>query len=377
MTRNRRIEPDELRDLTAAGRLSRRQVGELLASVGIVTASMAMVARPAAAAGGLTVFTWSGYDIPELHQPYIDKYGGSPDFSLFADNDEAIEKVKSGFQADVAVPTGYMTGKWQDAGLIQPIDTSRLSNWPDVFDELKTLKGTQMEGKQLSIPWAWGNSSVVFRTDLAPEYVGNDSWMILFDDKYKGRVAARDAMDGVVVPAALALGFDPYNMSEDEIAQVRALIKKGHEVARFYWNDQSEIEQALAAGEVVAAYAWNDGYKRLKEAGVPVAYMTPKEGILVWVDGQVVLANAAADPTVIYDYLDATLSPEVGKSMIDIYGYGFANRKAFALADPLIVEGLGMKNPEEVMKAGVFFEGMEGNYRTRLINLFEDVKAGA
>lgn len=376
MSKFAKLTPDRLRALAGEGRLTRRQIAKALASAGIVTATLPGVTRPAAA-GSLTVFTWSGYDVPELHQPYIDKYGASPDFSLFADNDEAVEKAKAGFQADIAVPTGYMTGKWWDAGLIQPIDTSRLTNWGDVFGELKTLKGTQMDGKQLSIPWAWGNSSVIFRTDLAPDYVGNDSWMILFDDKYKGRVAARDAMDGVAVPAALALGFDPYTMNDEQIEQVRALMRKGHEVARFYWSDQSEIEQALAAGEIVAAYGWNDGYKRLKEAGVPVAYMTPKEGILTWVDAQVILAGAAADSGQIYDYLDATLSPEVGKFMIDSYGYGFSNSKAFALADPAIIEGLGMANPEEVMKAGVFFEGMEGNYRTRLIQIFEEVKAGA
>jgi spermidine/putrescine-binding protein len=369
--------PTELARLMAAGRIGRRDINRILAGAGLASVTLPMVRRPAAAAGGMTVYTWSGYEVPELHQPYIDAHGGSPDFSLFADNDEAVEKVKAGFQADIAVPTGYMTGKWWDAGLIQPIDTARLSNWGDVFEELKTLKGTQMDGKQLSIPWAWGNSSVIFRTDLAPEYVGADSWMILFDEKYKGRIGARDAMDGVAIPAALALGFDPYAMTDEQIEQVRELMRKGHEVARFYWSSQSEIEQALAAGEIVAAYGWNDGYKRLKEAGVPVAYMTPKEGILTWVDAQVILAGSAADPQLVYDYLDATLSPEVGKFMIDSYGYGFANSKAFALADPAIVAGLGMANPTEVMGAGVFFEGMEGNYRTRLIQIFEEVKAGA
>ena len=29
--------------------------------------------------GDVTYFTWAGYELPEFHQEFIDKYGGSPD----------------------------------------------------------------------------------------------------------------------------------------------------------------------------------------------------------------------------------------------------------------------------------------------------------
>jgi spermidine/putrescine-binding protein len=372
------ISPDDLRRGLASGRMDRRTAAKVLASAGIASTTLAGVARPATAddPGFLQVFTWSGYDIPELHPGFIEKHGKSPEFSLFADNDEAVEKVRAGYMADIAVPTAYTVVRWYEGDMIRPIDPSRLSNWPDLFPELTRVEGMIFEGRQYAAPWAWGNSSVVYRTDLAPEYVGNESWKILFDEKYTGKIGARDAMDGVVLPAALILGFDPYNMNDDQIAQVRELMVKGNEIARFYWSSQADIEQALAAGEIVAAYAWNDGYKRLKEAGVPVAYMVPKEGILVWCDAQVVLKVADADEQLIYDYLDATLSPEVGKFMIESYGYGSSNTKAFDIADPAIIASLGIENPIEVMNSGFFFKGMEGNYRDRLIEMFEEVKAG-
>jgi len=372
------MSPRDLREGIAAGRLSRRDIAKALAAAGIATVTTHGVARRAEAQDTwLQVFTWSGYDVPELHPQFVEKYGKSPDFALFADNDEAIQKITAGFQADIAVPTAYMAGKWYDAGVLAPVDTSRLSNWGDVFDKLKNLEGTRFDGQQYVLPWAWGNSSVVYRTDLAAEYVGNESWSILFDEKYKGRIGARDAMDGVIVPAALILGFDPYNMNDDQIAQVREMTIKARDVARFFWSDQSEIEQALASGEIVAAYAWNDAYKRLKDAGVPVAYMVPKEGILTWTDGQVLLKGGQASADVTYDYLDSTLSPEVGKFMIESYGYGSCNRKAFDIADQALVQSLGLSDPEKVMTSGIFFQGMEGGYRDRLIKMFEEVKAGA
>ena len=55
--------------------------------------------------------------------------------------------------------------------------------------------------------------------------------------------------------------------------------------ARFLWKDPTEINQALASGEIVAAYAWNETPKTLKEQGIPAAYAIPKEGIFTWLCG--------------------------------------------------------------------------------------------
>ena len=51
---------------------------------------------------------------------------------------------------------------------------------------------------------------------------------------------------------------------------------------RFYSNDMTSIQQALASGELVAAVVWNDSYTFLKGEGHPVAFMSPKEGAMTW-----------------------------------------------------------------------------------------------
>jgi len=52
------------------------------------------------------------------------------------------------------------------------------------------------------VPIDWGQTSIVYRTDLAPEYVDNETWAILWDPKYKGKLAVFDSLvDGVVIAA--------------------------------------------------------------------------------------------------------------------------------------------------------------------------------
>ena len=126
----------------------------------------------AQAATNLQLYTWAVYDSPELHPAYIEKYGATPSTSIFADNDEAVLKLRAGYAADVSVPTSFIVSRYLDAGLLAPIDTSRIDAWGDIFSELKSIKGMTVDGKLWALPWSWGNSSIIFRPDLAPEYSG-------------------------------------------------------------------------------------------------------------------------------------------------------------------------------------------------------------
>lgn len=373
----KKMELNEFKDRMASGTITRRQVHQVLASVGVMTVTTQMLTRPASAAPSIDVYTWAGYDVADLRGDYEAKYGGAPNFVLFADNDEAIEKVRAGYQPTIAQPTSYMIGKWHDLGLLKPLDTSRLPNYADVFQQLKDLHVFNYDGKVWGTPLAWGNSSVLYRKDLAPEYVDADSWTILWDDKYSGRLAQRDSMDAAFLEAGLILGIkNLFSMSDAELEQCRQKLVEQRPLLRYYWSSQSDVEQAVASGEVVATYAWNDAYASLLKQGVDVGYMIPKEGILTWVDSSVILKDGPGDEQEAYDYIDATISPESGQFMIESYGYGAPNKKSFAMADQSLLKGLGIENPDKVMALGVFFDEWDPKVRDKANTMFEEVKAG-
>ena len=372
-----RMELSEFKDRLASGSLTRREISKVLASVGLVTVSMPVIKNAAHAAPTIQVFTWSGYDVPEMHGAYTEAYGASPEFLFYADNDEAIEKVRAGYAPTLVQPTSYMIGRWRDAGLLVPIDTSRLSYYPDVFPQLTGIGALSHDGQTYGVPLAWGNSSVLFRKDLAPEYVDNPTWEILWDPKYAGRLAQRDSMDAGVLEAALILGIeDPYNMSDADLERVREKLVEQRPLLRYYWNSQADVEQALASGEIVAAYAWNDAYASLKREGHDVGYMIPKEGILTWVDTTCMIKDGPGDEAEAYDFMNALISPETGVFLIEEYGYGSANAKSFPLANQELLIELGIEDPDKVLELGEFFDEWNPQVREKANIMFEEVKAG-
>lgn len=372
----------EFKNKIVNGDMTRREFAASLAAVGLTTAMMPMMPGKAKAAGNVNYFTWGGYDDPAFFQNYQEKHGGMPDFSFFASEDEGLAKVRSGFKPSIGHPCSDTFPRWVRAGVTEGLDKSRLEHWDNLWPELSSLSAQyDANGNVLFAPFDWGNSSVAFRTDLAPEYVDNHSWEILFDPKYAGRLAQYNAHGGASAVTGLVLGIpmeDLWNPNDEQIAAIRAKMVEQQPLLRFYWDDQTTAEQALASGEVVAAYSWNEAPVRLKRQGVPVEFMNPKEGILFWVCGLTKFNSdyGQGDDSAVYDLVNEMQSPEVGKYVYEEWGYGHSNIGAFEMSDPEILKEVNLSDPKTMMEGGVFFQDIPDDTNQKLNAMFEEIKAG-
>lgn len=293
---------------------------------------------------------------------------------MFADVAEAFTKIRAGYQVDVTHPCYTDINRWRDAGIIQAIDTSRLSNWRDVFPYLKTIKGTQFNGEQWFVPFDWGQTSITYRTDLVD--VKEDSWALLWDERYKGRLGMMDAAEDAWWCAAIYAGVDVNNVTDADIAKVRALLVKQRPLLRFYQNDMTQVEQSLASGVVVAAMTWNTSPLDLTKQGLPVRFMSPKEGALTWVCG-LMLASGAPHYDKAHDLIDDMIGVQPGIYLITEDGIGHSNMKAFDEVDEeaLVARGLS-KDPLAVLKQGVFVPPVGPAIKTKIERDWNEIKAG-
>lgn len=362
-------------DRASQGKISRRELLAGAAAFGVGAITMPMKAH---ANGGLTCMEWSGYLTDNFFKSFVTKYGKPPSFSVFADENEAFQKVRGGFNADVMHPCSYSVNPFVEAKIYRPIDPAKLSNWNDIFPGLKEVKGVVLNGETVMAPADWGNSGIAYRPDLVEaDYLKDETWAIFTDDKYGGRVAMMDNEVAAEV-SGLLLGYSAekiFEMSDEELTATRPLMEKMVKNSRFLWKDVTEINQALASGEIVAAYAWNETVKNISSQGIPIKYARPKEGILTWLCGLTLLNTGSADEAAGYDFIDAWLSPETGKSLIEDKGYGHSNKKAFEIADKTAIESLGFSQPEEHLKAGIFLASVESKRLAKYIKLWEEVKA--
>ncbi len=339
------------------GDLSRRDFNKALAATGIATVTMPVVSSRADEDQAI-YYTWSGYDIPEVFPAYVEKHGVMPELPIFGDIEEAFQKVRTGYTVDIMHPCSSNVVRFRDAGVIQAIDTALMPNWNDVIPSLQSLNGTVFEEGNFFVPFDWGQTSITYRTDLVDLEGEEESWGILWDERYAGRLAIIDAAEDSWWCAAIYAGVDTDNLTDDDLKIVFDLMMEQQPLLLYRQSDMTTVEQSLASGELVAAMTWNSTPLTLHSEGVPVRFANPKEGALTWVCGMVLTSNAPNYEKA-HDLLDALIAPEVGKFLIEEYGYGHASASAFDLVsqEQLAARGLS-KNPDDVLGAGVFIESV-------------------
>lgn len=363
-------------DRMAQGKMSRRQ---MLTSAGAFGVGLLSRPRLSAAAEVLTVMEWGGYDVASYFKSYVDKHGAAPNFSIFASEEDALAKIRAGFAADVMHPCNYSVPRFVNAKLVTEIDTAKLSNWKDVFPALQTAEGVVLGGKVVMAPADWGNASIAYRPDLVDDdFKKNESWSIFYDDKYAGKVSMLDNELAILVGAMVGgQSYDEaYKLSGAALADAaKTWGRKAVRNSRFLWTNASEVQQAMASGEIVAAYAWNDLVKNLAKEGVPVAYAKPKEGYFTWFCGLTLLNTGKADSALAYDFIDAWLSPETGKALIEGSGYGHSNIKSFEISDPEQVKAMGIIDPIAQMKSATLFRSPPDAVQNEQNKVWGDTKA--
>ncbi len=363
----------EFRGGLYAGRLSRRAFNHALGAAGLAMVAVPLsLVRDARSAEQATFYTLGGLAEEPLFRRYVEKHGGPPAVSQWADEEEALVKLRGGFNPDVTYCGSYSVARWRDAGVLQPIDPARLSHWPNLIDSLKDVPDAVADGQRWLAPMGWGTTSVLYRTDLVE--IDEESWGLLWDERYKGRLAMIDGVADAVAGAAIYAGIDPYTMDEAAIARVKEVMLRQKPLLRLYTADMTSLQQSMASGEIVAAMTWNDAYAGLKKAGVPVKYMfNPKEGISAWVSC-LVLGKNAAEPDKAYDLMDSLLDPEAGAFWMTEYGYGHSNQKAYELVSDEQLDAVGLpRDPGSVLGHGIIQSRMRNE--DKVARMFEEVKA--
>lgn len=346
-------------------------------SAGVATAALIGVGTAFAADPELTLFEWAGYEDPEFHKSYLEKHGDSPSFAFFGDEEEAFQKLMAGFKADISHPCSQSVVKWREAGLLEPWDVSRIEAYDDLMPGLKDQDGFVVDGEVYVIPYDWGNTFMVYRTDMVEE--GDITSLRAFaDPKFAGKVSIGDNVADAYALASLALGITNWTtMTDEQFQQASDFLRDVHKNVRFYWSDGGELQQAFANGEITLAWAWNETPTTAKANGLPVDFnRDTEEGLSTWVCGFVKLANGEGNEDKLYDYINAQLEPQTAEYLVTAWGYGHANQAALDAMDEATLAEYGYDNLGAFVDKTLFQSPVPADLQERMNKEFERIKAG-
>ncbi len=342
----------------------------------LLLASSALALSAAAASAQdreLLVFDYAGFEKPEFHSTYIEKHGTSPTYAFFGDEEEAFQKLRSGFRSDVTHICAGSVNKWVASGLLEAWDKSRVAAYGDLDANLLGEDVISGEAEFYFIPSDWGTTAILYNTDQVPaEDVASLS--VFHNPAYAQRLTLPDNVDDAYALAYLATGVTDWTEVTDEQFQAAsAWLREAHPLVRTYWTDPAELVTLMATGEILVSWAWNESLPTLEGEGLPVAFQREAaEGSSIWLCGFVKMANPPGSVDKAYDFVNAFLDPSSTAALVEA-GYGQANAAAMRQFSEEELDGVGLGPIEGAVLAQL---PMDGQLRERQQAEFERIKAG-
>jgi spermidine/putrescine transport system substrate-binding protein len=322
----------------------------------------------------LVVLEWAGFDHQPLIEGYVEKNGAMPTYSIFADEDEAFQKMQSGFAADIGHPCSKQVVKYRDAGLIEPWDTSRIPEFANINPLYLSSPVHSDDQGVWFIPTDYAFTALAYNTEQVPE-ADAQSLQIFVNPAYQGKTSLPTNTDDAWSLALLATGVTDWsNVTEEQFQAAAAWLRQAHLNVRTYWNDPSELASLMKSGEVTVAFTWNDGVAAAKREGVPVAFnRAAQEGAATWFCGYVNFANGPGSEDKAYDFINAFLEHRTAPALLEQFGYAMTNTAAMA---EIPAEALAEAFVDPVTTTLLAQTPISPEMSNRMLEEFEAIKAG-
>jgi len=280
----------------------------MLATAGAGAVALALAPR-ARAEGVVRVLNWQGYGTDEAWalEAFKAATGNTVEHDYFNSEQEMLTKLRTAPGTyDVVLINSSYTGQAAAEGLIQPIDTSKLSNWGNLIPSYRDNAMLNADGKVWGESWLFGVTSFAYNTTKIA--TRPDSIQILWDPAHAGRVGWRDDAVESVQMAALATGQDMNNPAD--MAAIKAKLEALKGQLATFWSSEDEWNKLMAGDAFDLAVYWSGSAARSKKAfGLPVEFVIPQEGAIGWLDG-LSIAAGAPNPDGAHAFLDYMVSPD-------------------------------------------------------------------
>jgi spermidine/putrescine transport system substrate-binding protein len=195
--------------------------------------------------------------------------------------------------------------RYAAAGLLEPFDVAKVPNASNIAPGLPWKDAFSYKGTLYGLPYNWGTQPLMWKISEFP--TAPDSWSVLWDPKYKGKVTIPDDSYLGFPMLGLAKGIkNPYQLDDAGFATIKTALVDLRSNLKTLTGGFNDAVQLYGAGDVIVGYCQNVAVVNdLNKNGVEFAYGYPKEGTPFWIDGAELLKGGNRQE--VYDFVNAMM----------------------------------------------------------------------
>lgn len=325
----------------------------------------------------LSLLVWEGYADPSYVHSFEESHNCKISASYMGSSDELVAKLRGGSASnyDVISPSSDVATMIATSGLAAPLDLSHLPAYPQLSERLRAMPLVRASGNVYGVPFTWGPNPLLYDTSYFPK--APDTWSVLWDPRLKGKISAWDELSTIYMGAQV-LGYDKpdpdhiYNLSDEELENVRKKLLELKPSIRKFWSTGGELTNLFENHEIVAAMGWPLMTNQLRKAGFPIAETIPKENTTGWID-HLMITSASEHKELAMEFLAYMIEPKTQKMVTDVTGYDPANPRAADLMTDDQKKSLHLDDADEYMKRIYFWQQVPR--RDKYNEIWNEVKA--
>jgi spermidine/putrescine-binding protein len=325
----------------------------------------------------LNLLVWEGYADPAFVKAFEEAHHCKISASYMGSSDELVAKLRGGSSGnyDVISPSSDVATSIASAGLAAALDLSKIPSYSQLSPQLTSLPLVHVKGQVFGVPFMWGPDPLIYDTTVFTQ--PPDSWNVLWDAKYRGKISVWDDLSTVYM-AAQVLGYDKpdpsklYNLTDEQLEAVKKKLLELKPNVRKMWSTGGELTNLFQNHEVVAAMGWPLMTNQLRKINFPAGETIPKENTTGWIDHLMITAGSE-NQDLAYEFLEYMIEVQTQKKVTDVTGYTPANPQAAQLMTRDEVKNLHLDDVDNYQKRLYFWQNVPR--RAKYNEIWNEVKA--
>jgi len=272
----------------------------------------------------LNLLIFEGYGEPGWLEPFVAETGAKINITNATSVDEIFSKLVAdgGRGYDLVTLDTSQFPRYYQQKLIIPINLDNVPNYKkETLPEFRDVKVTKFEGKQYGIPYAWGTIPMFYVQSTFPK--APDSWRVLWDEKYKGKIIVLDEPQNSMVLMAMIVGGveNLWSFKEPDIDRIKEGFKSLAPQIRTLTAGATDMINLIASDEAVVGMAFGEQTAYVaNQKGLNVGLTIPKEGATGWLDCWAISAGTQ-NKELAEKWINHTIIKKYNKMMSDTIGY--------------------------------------------------------
>ena len=353
----------------------------------LIAVGALLAASPALAQDNVVnVYNWSDYIAEDTIANFEAETGIKVNYDVYDNNEIVDAKLLAGNSGyDIIVPSGNFLERQIQAGLILPLDKSKLTNLGNLDPSVMATAAGQDPDNAHGVPYMINTIGYGYNVAKVTAVLGadapTDSWDLIFKPEYAEKLAScgislLDSPSEVTGIALHYLGLDPNSESAEDLAKAEELLNTIKPYIRYFHS--SQYIDDLGNGETCVALGYSgDIFIASDNAaeGVEVQYVIPKEGAATLFDFLAIPADAP-HPENALTFINYILRPEVVAAITNYVFYANPNLPALEFVDEEVKSNPGIYPPAETVAKAFVMRAHSPEFEEVLTRTWTRIKTG-